>query len=65
MPHVKLHTPLSNDRSRQSSDIDRQREVVQRWRGERIVATTTPYAPSYARLTPRIRNSLREIRALG
>ena len=46
--------------------------VVERLRRKSIVATTTPYAPSYARLTPSIRNSvaeveaaLREIRALG
>jgi hypothetical protein len=37
------------------------REVVGHLREKGIVATTTPYAPSYARLTPSIRNSPAEI----
>jgi isopenicillin-N epimerase len=35
--------------------------VVSRLRQSGIVATTTPYAPSYARLTPSIRNTPAEI----
>jgi selenocysteine lyase/cysteine desulfurase len=76
MPHVKLYTPLPDELSAGIVCFDvegmSQREVVERLRHKRIVATTTPYDPSYARLTPSIRNTpeevetvLREIQALG
>jgi selenocysteine lyase/cysteine desulfurase len=76
MPHVVLYTPRPEELSAGIVCFDVKgmtpRTVVERLRRKSIVATTTPYAPSYARLTPSIRNSdaeveaaLREIRALG
>jgi selenocysteine lyase/cysteine desulfurase len=65
MPHVKLYTPLSVELSAgivcfEVAGMTPQR-VVAHLRERRIVATTTPYAPSYARLTPSVRNSPAEI----
>lgn len=76
MPHVQLHTPLAPDLSAGivcfSVDGLSPEEVVQQLRSKDIVATTTPYATSYPRLTPSIRNTpeeidtvLQEIRALA
>lgn len=76
MSHVKLYTP--RDRNLSSGivcfDVDGMspREVVGRLRQKSIIATTTPYAQSHARVSPSIRNSpeeiefaLREIRLLA
>jgi isopenicillin-N epimerase len=76
MPHVRLYTPLSEELSSGIVCFDiegmSQSAVVSRLRERQIAATTTPYAPSYARITPSIRNTpeeveavLREIRELG
>ncbi|MCW5976428.1 MAG: aminotransferase class V-fold PLP-dependent enzyme [Bryobacteraceae bacterium] len=76
MPHVTLYTPMPDELSAGIVCFDvngkSQREVVASLRKKQIIATATPYQPSYARLTPSIRNSpeeietaLREIRALG
>lgn len=76
MSHVKLHTPMSEELSAGIVCFDiegmRARDVVSRLWERKIVATTTPYAVSHARLTPSIRNSpqeidvaLREIQALA
>ena len=76
MKHVTLHTPL--DAAVSSGIVTFEvaglppAEVVKRLHAKHIVASTTPYAPSYARLAPGLLNTpaevdaaLREIRALG
>ena len=76
IPHVTLHTPRDPALSAGlvcfevaglSPDA-----VVARLLDRRIVATTTPYTPSYARLAPGLMNSpeevetvLREVHALA
>lgn len=65
MSHVKLYTPRDEKLSAGIVCFDVEgmspREVVRRLREQKIVATTTPYADSHARLSPSIRNSTREI----
>jgi len=76
MKHVTLHTPMSDDVSAGIVTFEvagkKPDQVVARLLEKRIVATTTPYARSYARLAPGILNTpgdvdtaLREIRALA
>jgi isopenicillin-N epimerase len=76
MAHVKLYTPMSPELSAGIVCFDvngmSQQAVVERLREKNIIATSTPYWPSYARLTPSIRNTpaeigavLREIRAMA
>lgn len=70
MPHVTLHTPLADDVSAGIVTFDvaglSPAEVVRRLHAERIVASTTPYARSHARLAPSLLNSPAEIdRALA
>jgi selenocysteine lyase/cysteine desulfurase len=76
MGHVTLHTPMANDVSAGIVTFEVKgltpQQVVERLLQKRIVATTTPYATSYARLAPGILNSpgdidaaLREVRALA
>jgi selenocysteine lyase/cysteine desulfurase len=76
MKHVTLHTPLGDDVSAGIITFDvagmKPDSVVKRLLDKKIVATTTPYATSYARIAPGLLNSsadvetaLREIRALG
>lgn len=76
MPHVTLYTPIDEAQSAGlvCFDVDGMapRVVVQRLRDRRIVATTTPYSPTYARLGAGLLNSpeeveqvLREVRALA
>jgi isopenicillin-N epimerase len=76
MPHVTLHTPLADELSSGIVTFEVARmtpsAVVARLREKRIIATTTPYATSYARLAPSLLNSpaeidtaLAEIRAMG
>jgi isopenicillin-N epimerase len=68
MPNVTLYTPASSELSAGIVCFDvsgmKPQEVVASLRERNIVATTTPYAPSHARLTPSIRNSLEEIEAV-
>jgi len=75
MKHVTLHTPMSDDVSAGIITFDvagmKPDSVVKRLLDKHIVATTTPYATSYARIAPGLLNSpadvetvLREIRAL-
>jgi selenocysteine lyase/cysteine desulfurase len=74
--HVTLHTPI--DASVSSGIVTfevaghKPEAVVKHLHERRIIASTTPYATSYARLAPGLLNSnddveaaLREIRALG
>jgi selenocysteine lyase/cysteine desulfurase len=76
MKHVRLHTPLADEVSAGMTTFEvsglQPKEVVKRLYEKRIVATTTPYVTSYARLAPGVLNSaqdvevaLREIRAMG
>lgn len=65
IPHVTLHTPLS---SKLSSGINcfevdglTPIEVVERLYRKNIVASTSPYRTSYARLTPCIINTEEEV----
>ena len=60
MSHVTLYTPRAVQLSAGIVCFDvsgmSPRAVVERLRERNIVATTTPYAPSYARVSPSIRN---------
>ena len=65
MPKVKLYTPMSDDLSAALVCFDiegmRQEEVVSRLAAKRIIASTTPYSVSYARLTPGLLNNPEEV----
>ncbi len=76
MPHVTLHTPRDPALSAGLVCFEvaglRPDAVVDRLRARQIVATTTPYSPSYARLAAGLMNTpdevetvLREVRALA
>jgi selenocysteine lyase/cysteine desulfurase len=76
MKHVTLHTPMADEVSAGIITFDvaglKPDDVVKRLHAKRIVASTTPYAQSYARLAPGLLNTpqevetvLAEIRALG
>ena len=76
MPHVTLHTPRDPALSAGLACFEvaglGPDAVVARLLDRRIVATTTPYSPSYARLAPGLMNSpdevetvLREVSALA
>lgn len=76
MKHVTLHTPRADELSAgiitfEVAGLD-PRQVVKRLEERRVIATTTPYATSYARLAPGLINgpedveaALREVRALA
>ena len=65
MKHVTLYTPMAEDLSAAIVCFDvagmSPRQVVQRLRQKNIIASTTPYDISYARLTPGVYNSPKEI----
>ena len=70
MRHVELHTPVDDAVSSGIVCFDvagmKEDQVVARLRSDGIVASTTPYRPSHARLTPGITNTPEEIeRALA
>jgi selenocysteine lyase/cysteine desulfurase len=76
MPHVTLHTPRDPTLSAGLACFEiaglSPEAVVARLLDRRIVATTTPYSPSYARLAAGLMNNpdevdsvLREVRALA
>ncbi|APR76238.1 Aminotransferase, class V [Minicystis rosea] len=76
MKHVVLHTPRADDISAGIITFEvlgmEPRAVVKRLAAARVIATTTPYATSYARLAPGLINTpedveaaLRAVRALG
>jgi isopenicillin-N epimerase len=70
MKHVRLRTPLAHELSAGivcfEVDAMSTSEVVERLRERRIVGSVAPYASHYARLTPGIVNSEREVdRALA
>jgi len=65
MPHITMHTPMSDDVSAGMAcfEVDGMSpaEVVHRLRERSIVASTTPYAVTYARLSAAIYNTEQEI----
>jgi isopenicillin-N epimerase len=65
MPHIKLYTPRDENLSAGMACFDiagmKQTEVVSRLLEKKIVASTTPYRISYARLACAIINSPEEI----
>jgi selenocysteine lyase/cysteine desulfurase len=65
MPHVTLHTPISQDLSAGIVCFEvgglSPRQVVEKLRQRGIVGSTTPYATQYARLAPGLFNSPEEI----
>jgi isopenicillin-N epimerase len=65
MPHVVLHTPMSQDLSAGIVCFEvaglAPRQVVEKLRQRGIVGSVTPYAMQYARLAPSLLNSPGEI----
>jgi selenocysteine lyase/cysteine desulfurase len=65
MPHVKLYTPTAERLSAGIACFDVRGlappEVVARLRARRIIATVSPYVPSYARISPSILNTPEEV----
>jgi selenocysteine lyase/cysteine desulfurase len=65
MPHVRLHTPLSPELSSGMVcfDVDGYTpgRVIEELLGQRIIASTTPYRETYARLAPSLINNEEEV----
>lgn len=65
MPHVTLHTPMSQDLSAGIVCFEvaslTPRLVVEKLRERGIVGSVTPYATKYVRLAPSLINSPKEI----
>jgi isopenicillin-N epimerase len=65
MKHVTLHTPRTDDISAGIVTFEvagfEPPKVVERLSAQRIIASTTPYATSYARLAPGLLNSPSEV----
>ena len=65
LPKVKLYTPKSEALSAGLVCFDveglKPEEVVKKLAAKKIIASDTPYAPSYARLTPSLLNSPEEV----
>ncbi|MBL8073104.1 MAG: aminotransferase class V-fold PLP-dependent enzyme [Nitrospira sp.] len=65
MPHVTLHTPMSQDLSAGIVCLEvaglAPRTVVEKLRQRNIVGSVTPYATKYVRLAPSLVNSSEEI----
>ncbi|MEY2413745.1 MAG: hypothetical protein QOD84_2351 [Acidobacteriaceae bacterium] len=65
MPHVELHTPMDESLSAGMACFDvkgmKQQEVVARLLEQKIIASTTPYLVSYARLACAVVNSQQEV----
>ena len=65
MPHVTLHTPISQDLSAGITCFEMAgmapRQVVEKLRQRNIVGSVTPYATKYVRLAPCLINSPKEI----
>jgi selenocysteine lyase/cysteine desulfurase len=65
LPKVKLHTPPSETLSAGLVTFEVEgmdpKTVVKRLGARKIVASDTPYAPSYARLTPSLLNTPEEV----
>lgn len=65
IPKLRLHTPMSSDLSAGlvSFEVDgiRPPELVKRLLARNVIASTSPYAISYARLAPSLVNSPEEV----
>ncbi len=65
MPHVTLHTPLSQDLSAGIVCFEvagmTPRQIVEKLRQRGIAGSVTPYATQYARLAPSLLNSSQDI----
>jgi isopenicillin-N epimerase len=65
MPHVMLHTPMSQDLSAGIVCFEvagmAPRQVVERLRQKNIIGSVTPYATQYARVAPSLLTSSEEI----
>ena len=65
MPHVTLHTPMSQDLSSGIVCFDVEgmtpRQVIERLRQKKIIGSVTPYATQYARLAPSLLTSTEDI----
>ena len=65
MPHVTLHTPMSQDLSSGIVCFDVEgmtpRQVVERLRQKKIIGSVTPYATQYTRLAPSLLTSTDDI----
>ncbi len=65
MPHVTVHTPMSQDLSAGIVCFEVARwsakKVVDKLREERIIASVTPYATQYARVAPSVLNTPGEV----
>lgn len=63
--HIKLHTPMEENLSAGMICFEVEgmspRRVVERLLERNIVASTTPYSPSYARIAPGLINSTSEV----
>ena len=65
IPHVTLHTPMSQDLSSGIVCFEvaglAPRQVIERLRQRKIIGSTTPYATQYARLAPSLLTSSEDI----
>jgi selenocysteine lyase/cysteine desulfurase len=65
MPHITLHTPMSNALSAGIVCFEvsgmTPRQVIERLRQRKIIGSTTPYATQYARLAPSLLTSSEDI----
>jgi isopenicillin-N epimerase len=65
MKHVKLYTPAADNLSAGFICFDvngmRPEQVVERLRAKQVIASTTPYQISYARVAPSLFNTPEEI----
>jgi len=65
MPHVTLHTPMSQDLSAGIVCFEvagmTPRQVIERLRQKKIIGSVTPYATQYARVAPSLLTSSEDI----
>lgn len=65
MPHVMLHTPMSQDLSSGMVCFEvtgmSPHQVIEQLRQQKIIGSVTPYATEYARLAPSLLNSSEDI----
>ncbi|GKS56663.1 pyoverdine biosynthesis protein PvdN [Nitrospira sp.] len=65
MPHVTLHTPMSQDLSAGIICFEvagkSPKQVVEELKGARIIASVTPYGTQYARVAPSLLNTPGEV----
>jgi isopenicillin-N epimerase len=65
MPHVTLHTPMSQDLSSGIVCFEvagmTPRHVTERLRQKKIIGSVTPYATQYARVAPSLLTSSEDI----